>query len=487
MAVEQHKNAEDVLTTQAEARVGTIIKDKWRLERVLGVGVMAAVYAAVHRNGSRVAIKVLHRQLALNKEAKRRFLREGYVANTVDHPGVVKVLDDDELADGSQFLVMELLEGETLDARMLAGGGRLSPRYVLECVGPMLSVLAAAHKKGILHRDLKPENVFMTSDGTLKVLDFGIARLREAEGIGASATRTGTVMGTPAFMAPEQARGLQAEVDARTDLWAAGATFYSLLTGSLPHDGRTANEILLAAMTKPLEPVRARVPELGPRFSAALDKSVAFDAADRYPDAETMSEALHAAWMEDGGAEPIERANLAARAIPPPSRTPVAGEKVASASERTISHGPTIGAGQIFVPLEDRSAHGNTVEVPMQKRSWVLPGVVGAVALVGGIVLLAMRSSSDGRPASTTPDVAMGAATTNAVVASAATAVSGVTSSTPTGVATAIASSTPPTPIPAFPANQVGARRTAPSPKSTPGSRPSTTNNDDDLPFSARH
>ena len=180
----------DPVTARAQGRVGATLRDKWRLDSLLGVGGMAAVYAATHRNGARGAIKILHAELAVDAGVRQRFLREGYAANTVAHRGVVKVLDDDVLEDGSVFLVMELLEGESLESRRERMGGRLPPPDVLSAADQLLDVLIAAHAKGIVHRDLKPDNVFVTTDGQVKVLDFGIAKLRQTS-TGSRATRTG--------------------------------------------------------------------------------------------------------------------------------------------------------------------------------------------------------------------------------------------------------------------------------------------------------
>ncbi|MCU0657900.1 MAG: serine/threonine protein kinase [Polyangiaceae bacterium] len=218
--------SEDPVEARARSRIGRLLRDKWKLERLLGVGGMAAVYAATHRNGSKAAVKVLHLELSLDPKMRERFLREGYVANTVDHPGAVRVLDDDRDDDGSVFLVMELLDGESLEARQARLGGHLPPEEALLLMDQLLAVLAAAHARGIVHRDIKPENLFLRTDSELKLLDFGIARLRDNS---ASATRTGMTMGTPAFMAPEQALGQSERIGPPSDLWAVGATLFSLL------------------------------------------------------------------------------------------------------------------------------------------------------------------------------------------------------------------------------------------------------------------
>ena len=162
----------DSASKRAAARVGSVIKDKWTLDRLIGVGGMAAVYAATHRNKKRAAIKMLHAELSLDSVMKERFLREGYAANSVGQRGAVEVDDDDVTEDGCAFIVMELLDGETLDTRWERKDQRLPPQEVLSLMDQLLETLAAAHAKGIVHRDIKPENLFLTRDGVVKVLDF---------------------------------------------------------------------------------------------------------------------------------------------------------------------------------------------------------------------------------------------------------------------------------------------------------------------------
>ncbi|MCA9584011.1 MAG: protein kinase [Myxococcales bacterium] len=297
-----HPSISDV----AQHRVGTRVRGKYRVDKLLGVGGMGAVYAATHRNGSKVALKVLHPQLSMLGDIRARFAREGYVANAVNHPGVVRVIDDDETEDGAVFLVMELLEGDTAEARARRFAGRLPVEEVVTIADGLLSVLAAAHDAGIVHRDIKPENVFLTNEGVVKVLDFGIARLRAAS-IGedmdvevASAmphlrTRTGVTLGTPAFMPPEQALGRTDEVDALSDLWAVGATMFALLTGRIVHDVGTHMEIVIAAATAQARSVAAVAPDLPTGLVAVVDKALAFKREDRWPSAAAMLEALRAA------------------------------------------------------------------------------------------------------------------------------------------------------------------------------------------------
>jgi serine/threonine-protein kinase len=285
----------DPLTRRALARVGQVLREKWRIDRLLGLGGMAAVYEGTHRNGKRGAVKMLHVELSTDEDARRRFLQEGYAANRVQHPGVVSVLDDDVAEDGSVFIVMELLDGRSLGAVAEAQPGeRLDLGTTLGVAAQVLDVLAAAHDRGVVHRDLKPENLFLTREGTVKVLDFGLARLAEHQR-GATATRTGNAMGTPAVMAPEQALGNWAEVDARTDLWALGATLFTLLSGRLVHQAGTVQQLMLAAMTKPAPPLRSAQPEVPAAVAAVIDRALAFEREDRWPDAASMAQALREA------------------------------------------------------------------------------------------------------------------------------------------------------------------------------------------------
>src|SRR6185437_14628179 len=157
----------------AERRVGTTLRDKWTLERLLGVGGMAAVYVAAHKIGRREAIKILHPEVARSPELRARFEQEAHAVNRLKHPGAVEIHDIDVTEDGAPFLVMELLEGESLAARAKRPGG-VEGGEMLRFVDELLDVLAAAHAQGIIHRDVKLDNLFVQRDGRLKVLDFGI-------------------------------------------------------------------------------------------------------------------------------------------------------------------------------------------------------------------------------------------------------------------------------------------------------------------------
>jgi len=164
------------------------------------------------RNGSRSALKILHTEFARDPGIRERFLREGYVANRIDHPGRVAILDDDVTEQDEPFLVMELLEGETVQQLWKRKNRRLPPVEALWIASEVLDTLTSFHAEGIVHRDLKPANIFVTKDNVVKLLDFGVARMRDG---GGDKTRAGTALGTPSFMAPEQAMGLTDGVDGR--------------------------------------------------------------------------------------------------------------------------------------------------------------------------------------------------------------------------------------------------------------------------------
>ncbi len=190
----------------ARDRLGRTLGAKYHLVEVLGAGGTAVVYRASVtpvESGGFVAIKVLHDHLSWSEEVCRRFVREGQIGNVLDHPNIVRVLDHGATEEGCPYLVLELLEGESLEERRVGAGGRLDMWETLDFCDQLLEVLEVAHAKNVVHRDIKPSNLFVTRSGTLKVLDFGIARL--ADDTSATSMKTGQMVGTPAFMPPEQA------------------------------------------------------------------------------------------------------------------------------------------------------------------------------------------------------------------------------------------------------------------------------------------
>jgi serine/threonine protein kinase len=389
------------------SRVGTWLRGKYLLERELGSGGMAVVYSARHRNKKRFAVKVLYPELSRNPAVQTRFLREGYVANSVDHSGAVAVLDDDITEDGAAFLVMELLHGRTLEQLANDVGGMLPLEHVLLLTHRTLEVLIAAHEKDIVHRDIKPANVFLTRDGHIKVLDFGIARIRE-EG-SAMTTQEGVSLGTPAFMAPEQALGVRELVDARSDLWALGATMFSLVTGRPVHQGDTAQHMLVLAATARPDSITVISPTVPAPAAALIDRALAFDKADRWPTARAMYDALCDVFYAIYG-EPIGNrslADLAKESIPPAplnegttELTPAGLEETVEASSVRVEGSGPVSLGRTPMPAAPtpQPPPGQITEQPVsdvrpEHRSsrllWVgaAGGAVVVLALVAGFSL----------------------------------------------------------------------------------------------------
>lgn len=293
--------------TRAERRLGHIV-GRYRLERVLGVGGMAAVYVGRSQEGFVAAVKILHDDMSVRRDVRERFYREGYVANSVQHPGVVRVLEHGESGPDA-FLAMELLSGETLSDRVKRLQ-TLSVHEVLSIADQVLDTLRAAHEKGIVHRDLKPDNLFITHAGQMKILDFGLARLAEAAP-GDQRTRSGVALGTLPYMAPEQALGRRDEIDGRTDLFALGATLFRLLAGRRLHEAPSEAELLIAMATRTAPPLISVAPHLPIDVCRIVDLSLAFSREGRYPSAEVMQNDVRAVAI--GQHPPFAFARLAHR------------------------------------------------------------------------------------------------------------------------------------------------------------------------------
>jgi eukaryotic-like serine/threonine-protein kinase len=278
----------DEVERSARARVGSVLNQRWRLDGLLGLGTMGAVYEATHRNGNRMAIKVLHARHSDDSELTRRLEQEACLVNAIDHPGVVRIFDDGRTDDGAIFLIMELLEGEGLHARLARRTWQVSPGEALGIALGVLDVLGAAHRKDIIHCDIKPENVFITRRGDVRLLDFGVAGIFAPARVPASTQ----LYGTPGYMAPEQALGQAEKVDARTDLWAVGALLFRMLTGRTVHQGPSLIEQVVDAGTRSVAPFATLAVGTDPELTRLMDRALAFDPADRFPDADQMQEAV---------------------------------------------------------------------------------------------------------------------------------------------------------------------------------------------------
>jgi serine/threonine-protein kinase len=323
----------------AYERIGQILRGKYCLERVLGIGGMSVVYAATHRNHARFAIKILSAELSAIPEVRRRFLREGYATNSVRHASVVRVVDDDTTEDGSAFLVVELLEGVGVEALWERYQRRMPVPVALAITEQLLDGLAAAHAAGIVHRDVKPANLFITTEGVVKVLDFGIARVRDIAQTGANAmTGAGVLLGTPAFMSPEQATGATDAIDARTDIWSAGATLFTLLSGRYVHDAEDMADMLLRAATFRAPSLREAMPRARTQLVELVDRALAFHQDARWPDAAAMRLAVRRAYRDVFGQLIAPGALLQALMNEP------SGEGPASQDENTLREEVPAGA-----------------------------------------------------------------------------------------------------------------------------------------------
>jgi serine/threonine-protein kinase len=279
------------------ALVGTIVSRRWIIVSKLGEGGMGEVFAADPVSGGvRVAIKVLRPEFVADPQILSRFLEEARTSIRLVHPNIVRVFEGAQAEDGSPYFVMELLDGVPLSA-YTQNGGRVPIAQAVPILQGILAGLAAAHAQGIVHRDLKPDNVLLTRDaaGTfaVKLLDFGIAKVMDVAGGMGVRTRTGMLLGTPAYMSPEQARNAR-DVDARTDLWSAGVLFYEMLTGRAAFPAPTEFARLAALLSSEPEPVHRIDPSLGPLvpfFERALKK----DRGERFASAIEMAHALAAA------------------------------------------------------------------------------------------------------------------------------------------------------------------------------------------------
>jgi eukaryotic-like serine/threonine-protein kinase len=283
----------------AGPQAGDVIAGKYRLERELGRGAMGTVWSAMHTTlGQRVAIKLIAGEQSQSAEARQRFGVEAKAAARLRSRHVVQVYDDGETTDGTPYIVMEYLEGQTLEQR-LEEKRDIGLSEAVRITSHVGRALARAHAQGVVHRDLKSGNIFITKseDDELgwvaKVLDFGVAKVL-TEASGPSATKTGTIVGTPLFMSPEQIRGAS-QVDQRADLYSLGMVFYNMVTGSHAFDGPSYSDVLVAICTQTLPDIRTAAPWLPAALGTWFDKACAREREDRFQSADEMIEALQAA------------------------------------------------------------------------------------------------------------------------------------------------------------------------------------------------
>jgi serine/threonine-protein kinase len=370
-------------TLAGGARAGQVLCGKYQLVRLLGRGGMGEVYEARHLVvGRRFAAKFLHASPAVGSGAAARFLREAQAAGKLESPHIAAVLDFDVAPDGAPFLVMEYLPGESL-SRVLRREERLSVPRVIGLLLQACAGLEVAHAAGIVHRDLKPDNLFLVQrpDGLqqLKIVDFGIAKLMSDAESG-NATQSGAVLGTPYYMAPEQARG-ERSVDQRVDVHALGVIAYELLSGEKPHPGDSYNAILAHILTEPVEPLGKRCPSLPQELVTVIERAMAFEPAARQPTV--------AALARDLGRFAGRELRLRGEALD------LAQPERGAPDARLETHADTSAAGDTQGTLQ--SAVGDVGDTSPGSRGLARWGIIGTVVLAAGWVWMLTRSA--GSPA----------------------------------------------------------------------------------------
>src|SRR6187402_208690 len=266
--------------------VGQLIESKYRIVRLIGEGGMGAVYEGENvRISRRVAIKVLHGGLTANAEVVQRFEREAQAAGRIGNDHILEVLDLGSFPNGDHFIVMEFLEGQPLAGR-IKDSTRLSPIEIATLIRQVLVGLGAAHTAGIVHRDLKPDNIFILKEKAgrrdfVKIIDFGISKFQPLSGDGMKMTRTGAVMGTPYYMSPEQASG-SSDADQRSDFYSVGVMMYEAITGRVPFDAGTFNQLMFKIVLEEVPPPETIVPDLDPAFSSIIARSMTRDLLQRF-------------------------------------------------------------------------------------------------------------------------------------------------------------------------------------------------------------
>ena len=359
--------------------IGSMVGE-YKVEQLVGEGGMGQVYGAVHPViGKRAAIKVLQREMCSNPDAVRRFVMEARAVNQIGHPNIVDVFAFGQLPDGRQYMIMEWLRGETLSDRMRRA--RLEIAESCDILLGVCAALDAAHEKEIVHRDLKPQNVFLVdvkgSRPLVKLLDFGLVKLMGTDDSNTQRTRAGALLGTPAYMSPEQARGYG--IDTRTDIYSLGIMAFEMFTGQLPFDGNSAMELVIAHMQQPPPRPSAVAPGLAPELEQLVVGLLAKDPAQRPTLAHTMAVLTG---MRD--------AMLAgARASAGPGWTPPSAPTIAISSKPPTMPGTPHAMSSPLQQTTLGTANGAMMAPQVQRRpKW--PLAAAAIVAAGAAIAIAV-------------------------------------------------------------------------------------------------
>jgi serine/threonine-protein kinase len=364
---------------------------KYTLEVRLGEGGMAAVYQSQHPQFHRpVALKILPPAIGQDPSFRARFEREGRMIAGLNHPSIIRVYDIDE-ADGLFYMVMDLLPGGTLEARLREGG--LDRKWSVDVIVKMAEALDYAHTHGVIHRDIKPSNILLDAESRPVLADFGIARMAQAEG-DPNLTATGMVMGTPAYMAPEQLNGEQP--DARSDIYALGVVLYQLLAGRAPFTGDTM-AIVTAHLTKQPQPLRELVGDLPPALDAVVLQALAKQPEHRFKSAGVFAQALRsaAADLEPG----LVRISSAARELVAPTFSGVSLPQANTGASQAPAAPPTTGQQVArYLPVA-LAVLGLLLVGSIVLKYWALVILLAVLLGGGGFLFMYLRASSQGRQA----------------------------------------------------------------------------------------
>jgi serine/threonine-protein kinase len=368
---------------------GQVIDSKYRVIRLIGEGGMGTVYEGENtRIARRVAIKVLHAQVAAMADFVARFEREARAVARIGSQHVCDVLDLGDLPNGDRYIVMEYLDGVSFEDRLVEQG-KLTPAQLAPIAFELLEGLGTMHVAGVIHRDLKPANVFLsrTSGGRgemVKILDFGVAKLQPLAGEVGSMTQTGTMMGTPLYMSPEQARGAR-DVAGRTDIYAASVMFYRALTGVLPYNAETLNELLFKIVLEDPKPLRELAPEVDEVFAALVHKGLARELPQRFQSARAFQDEI-GAWAKTQGRSSLSFAVTHPSEIPP--RTPITLPEPIAQSAGGLGSPPPGSARDGGRPAASAAA------APGTPIAWseAAPGHASSANLVGATVLTPISS-----------------------------------------------------------------------------------------------